>query len=108
MTISYQSVQVLSPTPSLPGGGLKGPPKAAGIPLPLVEASLLLWQGAVGFLPWLGVVDFPPWQEVVGCPPWFWVDPCPLPLGVGWVLSCHFPEAPWAGVSVWAGLGGRG
>ena len=99
MTISYQSVQVLSSAPPLPGGGLKGPPEAAGIPLPLVEAD---------FPPWLGAVDFPPWLEVDGCPPWFGVDPCPLPPGVGWVLSCHFPEAPIAGVSVWAGLSGRG
>ena len=82
MVIWYQSVQVLSPTPPLPGGGLAGPPEVAGIPPPLVEAGLLLWQGVDDFPPWLGVVDFLPWPEVDGCPPWFKVDPCPLPLGL--------------------------
>ena len=71
-------------------------------------AGLLLWWGTVDFPPWLGAVDFPPWPEVDGCPPWFGVDPCLLPPGLGWVLSCCFPEAPIAGVLVWAGLGGRG
>ena len=99
MTIWYQSVQILSPAPPLPGGGPKGPPGAAGVSLPLVEAGLLLWRGAV---------DFAPWPQVDGCTPWFGVDPCPLPLGAGWVLSGHFPEVPVAGVPVWAGLGGRG
>ena len=117
MTIWYQSVQVLSPAPPLPGGGLKGPPGAAGVPLPLVEAGLLPWRGAVDFPSWLGAVDFlpwpeavdfPPWPEVDSCALWFGVDPCPLPLGAGWVLSGHFPEAPVAEVPVWAGLGGRG
>ena len=108
MTIWYQSVQVLSPTPPLPGGGPKGPPGAAGVPVLLVEAGLLPWQGAVDFLSWLGAVDFLPWPEVDGCTPWFGVDPCPLPPGAGWVLSGHFPEAPVAGVPVWAGLCGRG
>ena len=117
MVIWYQSVQVLSPAPPLPGGGLTGPPEAADIPPPLVEAGLLLWQGVDNFPPWLGMVDFPPWPEVDsfppwpevdGFPPWFEVDPCPLPLGVGWTLSCRFAEAPVAGVSVWAGLSGRG
>ena len=108
MVIWYQSVQVLSPTPPLPGGGLTGPPEVAGIPPLLVEAGLLLWQGVDDFPPWLGVVDFLPWPEVDSCLPWFEVDPCLLPLGVGWALSCHFPEAPAAGVSVRASLGGRG
>ena len=108
MVIWYQSVQVLSPAPPLPGGGSTGPPEAAGIPPPLVEAGLLLWWGVDEFPPWLGVVDFPAWLEVDSCPPWFEVDPYPLPLGVGWTLSCCFPEAPAAGVLVWAGLGGRG
>ena len=80
----------------------------AGIPPPLVEAGLLLWWGVDDFPPWLGVVDLLPWPEVDGCSPWFEVDPCPLPVGVGWALSCHFPEAPAAGVLVWAGLSGRG
>ena len=108
MVIWYQSAQVLSPTPPLPGGGSTGPPEVAGIPPPLVEASLLLWWGVDDFPPWLGAVDFPPWPEVDGCPPWFEVDPCLLPPGVGWVLSCHFPEAPVAGVLVQASLGRRG
>ena len=108
MYISYQSVQVLSPAPPLPGGRLKGPPEAAGIPLPLEEAGSLLWWGVDDFPPCLGAVVILPWLEVDGCPPWFEVDPCLLPLGAGWVLSGHFPEAPVAGVSVWAGLGGRG
>ena len=108
MTIWYQSVQVLSPAPPLPWGGSKGLPEAAGIPPPLVEAGLLLWRGVDDFLPWLGTVDFPPWPEVDGFPPWFEVDPCPLPPGVGWVLSCRFPEAPVAGVLVQASLSGRG
>ena len=99
MVIWYQSTKVLSPAPPLPGGGSTGPPKVAGIPPPLVEVGLLLWQGVDDFPPWLGAVDFPPWFEV---------DPRPLPSGVGWALSCHFAEAPAAGVSVRAGLGGRG
>ena len=81
----------------------EGPPEAAGIQPPLVEAGLLLWWGVDDFPPWLGVVDFLPWPEVDGCPPWFEVDPCQLPSGVGRVLSCCFPEAPVAGVSVQAG-----
>ena len=126
MVIWYQSAQVLSPAPPLPGGGSTGPPKAAVVPPPLVEAGLLLWRGVddfppwlgtVGFLlwlevdgfpPWLGMVGFPPWPEVDGFPPWFKLDPCPLPSGVGWTLSCHLAEAPAAGVSVQASLGGRG
>ena len=98
MYISYQSVQVLSPAPPLPGGRLKGPPEAAGIPLPLEEVGSPLWRAVVVL----------PWPEVDGCPPWFKVGLCLLPLAAGWVLSSHFPEAPVAGVSVWAGLGGRG
>ena len=108
MVIWYQSAQVLSPAPPLLGGGSIGPPEVAGVPPPLVKAGLLLWQGVDDFPPWLGAVDFPPWLEVDGFPPWFKVDPCPLPSGVGWILSCHFAEAPAAGVSVQAGLGGRG
>ena len=88
-------------------GGSTGPPEVAGIPPPL-EAGLLLWQGVDDFPPRLGVVDFLPWLGVDGFPPWFEVDPCPLPLGVGWVLSCCFPEAPVAGVLVRASLSGRG
>ena len=98
MVIQYQSAQVPSPTPLLPGGGSTGPPEVAGIPPPLVGAGLLLWWGVDDFPPWLGAVDFLPWAEVDGCPPWFKVDPCLPPLGVGWVLSCCFPEAPAAGV----------
>ena len=108
MVIWYHSAQVLSLAPPLPGGGSAGPPEAAGIPPLLVEAGLLLWRGVDDFPPWLGVVDFPPGLVVDGFPPWFEVDPRPLPSGVGWALSCHFTEAPVAGVSVQAGLGGRG
>ena len=108
MVISYQSAQVPSPTPALSGGGSTGPLEVAGIPPPLVEAGLLLWQGVDDFPPWLGVVDFPPWLEVDGFPPWLEVDPCPPPLGVGWALSSHLAEAPVAGVSVRASHGGRG
>ena len=96
MVIWYQSAQVLSPAPPLPGRGSTGPPEVAGIPPPLVEAGLLLWRGVDDFPPWLGVVDFPPWLKVDGFLPWFKVDPCPLPSGVGWALSCHLPEAPVA------------
>ena len=117
MVLWYQSAQVLLPTPSLPGGGLTGPPEAAGFSPPLVEAGLLLWHG-VGvfppgpkvddFPPWLGADDFPPWPEVEDFPPWFKMDPCPPRSGAGWDLSGHLPEAPAAGVSVRVGLGGRG
>ena len=108
MVIWHQSAQVLSPAPPLLGGGSTGPPEAAGVPPPLVEAGLLLWRGVDDFPPWLGVVDFPPWLEVDSFPPLFEVDPCPLPSGVGWTLSCHFAEAPAAGVLVQASLSGRG
>ena len=83
MYILYQSVQLLSPAPPLPGGRLKGPPEAAGIPLLLEEASSPLWQGVDDFPPCLGAVVVLPWVGVDGCPPWFEVDPCLLPLGAG-------------------------
>ena len=117
MVLWYQSAQVPSPAPSLPGGRSTGPPEVAGLSPPLVEASLLLWQVVVvfpsgpevdDFPPWLGVEDFPLWPEVDGFPPWFEVDPVPPRLGVGWALSCHLSEAPAAGVSVRVGLGGGG
>ena len=108
MVIWYQSAQVLSPAPPLPGGGSAGPPEAAGIPPPLVEAGLLLWWGVNDSPPWLGVVDFPPGPVVDGFPPWFEVDSRPLPSGVSWALSCCFAEAPAAGVLVQASLSGRG
>ena len=89
-------------------GKVERTPEAAGIPLLLEEAGSLLWRGVDDFPPCLGAVVILPWPEVDGCPPWFKVDPCLLPLGVDWVPSGRFPEAPIDGVSVWAGLSGRG
>ena len=107
MAIWYQSAQVLSPAPLLLGGWSVGPPEVVGVPPPLVEASLPLWWGVDGFPPWLGAVDLLPWLDVDDLPPWLEGGPCPLPLGVGWAPPCHLAEAPVAGVSVQASLGGR-
>ena len=108
MAIWYQLAQVQSPAPLLLGGWSVGPPEVAGVPPPVLEAGLLLWRGVNGFPPWLGAVDLPPWLDVDDLPPWLEVGPCPLPSEGGWAPPCHLAEAPTAGVSVRAGLSGRG
>ena len=90
MYISYQS-----PAPSLPGGWLGGPPEAAGVPLPLVEAGSLLWRGADDFPPCLGAVVVPLWPEVDGCLPWFGVGSCLLPLGLADSCPAASQRLPW-------------
>ena len=105
MYIWYQSVPVPSPAPPLPKGWLEGPPVAAWVLLPPVEAGSPLWQGVDDFPLGLEAVVFLLWPEVGGRPLWFGVGACPLPPGAGWALSGSLPEALMDGALVWAGFG---